>query len=198
MSAWEGSRSARIGKWHEFYDATVQQMKREARKVQQRIKQAFRSGDDVKSLVAEFRDIGHKAKARWKMVLRERAEKIVEQVEKLKAGDAKAGWRALKGLMHGMSVKASAGLDTVLDANGVEKRGREARQAVQDAYHALWMEDLEDQKFDERYARHTRLFVRRVEAERRQQDELDSQFVMKELEAAIKSLEAGKAWGRMR
>ena len=63
-------------------------------------------------------------------------------------------------------VKSSAKFETALDAKGKEVRGEEAKKAVRDAYANLGIEDLHDAKFNVEFARQTRLYVRRMAAER--------------------------------
>ena len=92
-------------------------------------------------------------------------------------------------------VKSSAKFETALDAKGKEVRGEEAKKAVRDAYANLGIEDLHDAKFNVEFARQTRLYVRRMAAERIMQDELDSQFSLKEVHGVLKLLKAGKASG---
>ena len=82
------------------------------------IKLTRAQGGEVKTLAGQYREIGLKAKKRLRHVVRVRAEKVIEQVEQLKAGDAKASWRALKNLIHGHGVKST--LNTVLDREGKE------------------------------------------------------------------------------
>ena len=84
-------------------------------------------------------------------MVRVRAGQVIEQVEQLKAGDAKASWRALKNLIQGHGVKSS--LNTVLDREGKEVRGQEGREAVKEAYRGLGVEDMDDVKFDQEFAR---------------------------------------------
>jgi len=78
---------------------------------------------------------------------------------------------------------------------GKECRGEETKRATRDAYAALGIEDMLDKNFDVELARMTRLHVRRMEAERIEQDELDKRFEITEVQAATKVLVAGKASG---
>ena len=182
------------GKWYEMFDLELQGIKREARRVLGRLKTQRRAGGDLGGLLAEYAALRVKAKARFKHVIKERAVMVVQGIERLKEGDPKAGWRALKDLIGTGAVK-SANLEVVLDAQGHECRGEEARKAIRDAYAALGIEDMYDKNFDVELARMTRLHVRRMEAERIEQDELDKQFDITEVQAATSALVAGKASG---
>ena len=86
-------------------------------------------------------------------------------------------------------------LHKALDAGGVERSGKDARDAVRDAYAALGIEDMLDEKFDVEFARMTRLHVRRMAAERICQDELDAQISLVEVQRVLKVIKAGKASG---
>ena len=94
-----------------------------------------------------------------------------------------------------MGAVKSTKLDVVLDSQGRECRGEEAKRAIRDAYAALGIEDMLDKNFDADFARVTRLRVRRMAAERIEQEELDKQFEINEVESVLKTLIAGKASG---
>ena len=182
------------GKWYQVYDTVLQGIKKEARVVLCKLKKQRRAGGDVRRLHAEYVALRVQAKARLKHVIKERAVQVVQGIERLKEGDPKAGWRALKDII-GMGVVKGAKLSVVLDAQGRECRGEEAKKAIRDAYAALGIDDMLDKDFDVELARMTRLHVRRMEAERIEQDDLDKRFEITEVQATIKALVAGKASG---
>ena len=102
---------------------------------------------------------------RLKAVVKAQAVNMVKEVEQLKESDPKRAWKALKKLM-GVQRSKVAKLEVVVDVKGAECRGKDARDAVRDAYAALGVEDLLDTNCDAEFARLTRLHVRRMEAER--------------------------------
>ena len=175
-------------KWCEMYDHELQMLKREAGRVLALLKRQRNEGADVSDLYAKYREVRAAAKSRLKLVLKTRAVELVKKVELLKASDAKEGWRALKSLIGTSGVKSSSKFDTAFDAQGKERHREEAKKAVRDAYASLGIENLHDEHFDIEFARHTRLHVRRMAAERIQQDELDARFSLKELQAVLKLL----------
>ena len=65
-----------------------------------------------------------------------------------------------------------------VDAKGAEHKGSEVMEVVREAFKALGIEDMEDDKFDKKFALEVRRSVRRAAAERIRQDELDEKFTM--------------------
>ena len=173
----------------------MQRLKQRARHARTKLKRARREGGIIKALLEEYSQEKAKVKAKVKEVLRRRAEELVDKIEKLKTSDPKQCWKLLKEAIGTQGPRQTATMDKVVDAKGAEHKGSEVKEVVREAFKALGIEDMEDDKFDKKFALEVRRSVRRAAAERIRQDELDEKFTMEELRAVLKKLKAGKATG---
>ena len=200
MEATIGKRTVRSkkcqGKWYEHFDAVAQKMKQEARGLMKKIRDEKRKGRSVEAFVSKYRGLKAAVKRRLNAGLKQRAEKVIAEVEQLKASNPRNAWKKLKSLIGAAKGGKKADLAVVIDAKGEEKRGEAAKAAVREAFHALGVEDLDDKKFDQLFARRILEFVRRKEGERIEcMEELDGRFSVEELQAVLKRLKNGKAAG---
>ncbi len=113
----------------------------------QELRQARERGVDLRPLVERYWHLIKSLQARLKEAILLRAEECVREIEELKHVDPAESWGLLKRLT-GLDGGSSPPLATVVDKNGVETRGEQARSAVREAYHALGVENLDDPEFD--------------------------------------------------
>ena len=193
-------------KWYEYgYDKEVQRWKREARLAIRAMKRA-KNEEDRMEFREEFKSRRKLIKKRVTDLRNQKIDKMMRELEIDRTKDPRTFWIKLKAVAK-WKVREKKMPSMVVDLNGKEvKDEAQMTEVWRQAWLSLGLEDMEDKRFDEEYARMIceegrKLKREEKESDRKENDEarqvkwINAPILLKEVRGVVARLKKGKATG---